>query len=157
MFDRESGDTRFIEMMKDFVRIHFNRNASTESFKRVVERHMTAAMDLDGNRRMDWFFSQWVYGTEIPSYKFEYKLIPENEGKALLKGTLTQSGVSSDFKMIVPVYLEYKGRIIRLGEAKMVGNNTTPEFNIRLSERPDKVLINANHDILAVEVVNTKK
>ena len=31
-------------------------------------------MDLDGNRQMDWFFDQWVYGTEMPSYKFEYQL-----------------------------------------------------------------------------------
>ncbi|MCI0486996.1 MAG: hypothetical protein L0229_10390, partial [Blastocatellia bacterium] len=157
MFDRQDGDKRFIEMMKDFVKTHFNRNAFTESFKRVVERHMKPTMDLDGNGRMDWFFNQWVYGMEIPSYKFNYTLTPESEGKALLKGTITQSGVSANFKMLVPLYLDYKGKIIRLGEAKMVGSSTMSEFSIRLSERPDKVLINANHDILAFESVSNKK
>ena len=61
---------------------------------------MTKQMDLNENARMDWFFNQWVYGTEIPSYKFEYQL-----NGASLSGKITQSGVSPAFKMVVPVYV----------------------------------------------------
>jgi len=25
-------------------------------------------MDLDGNGKLDWFFDEYVYGTEIPHY-----------------------------------------------------------------------------------------
>jgi hypothetical protein len=153
MFDNKTGDDRFIEMMHDFVKSRMNENASTESFKRCVERHMTSGMDLDGNRRMDWFFNQWVYGSEIPSYKFEYTLTPEAEGKALLRATLTQSGVSEGFRMLVPVYLDIEGKMIRLGEVPVAGNHSV-DFKIRLSQRPKRVLINAYHDILANEVVN---
>ena len=114
---------------------------------------MTSGMDLDGNRRMDWFFNQWVYGSEIPSYKFEYTLTPEAEGKALLKATLTQSGVSEGFRMLVPVYLDIEGKMIRLGEVPIAGNHSV-DFKIRLSQRPKRVLINAYHDVLANEIVN---
>ena len=65
MNDRKTGDQPFIVMMRDFVKTHFNKNASTESFKKVVEKHMTKRMDLDGNGKMDWFFDQWVYGTAV--------------------------------------------------------------------------------------------
>jgi len=30
-------------------------------------------MDVEGNGRMDWFFNEWVDGTEIPTYRFEYQ------------------------------------------------------------------------------------
>jgi hypothetical protein len=114
-------------------------------------------MDLDGNGRMDWFFREWVYGTDVPRYKFEYTLTPESEGKFLLKGSVTQSGVSPDFKMLVPVYLDFNGKVMRLGEVIANGNTTTPEFKVRLPEKPRRVFINANHDILASDVENVQK
>lgn len=75
MFDhRGGGDARFREMMKAFVQTHFNKDASTEDFKLAVEKHMLPAMDLDKNGRMDWFFNQWVYGIEVPAYRFSYQV-----------------------------------------------------------------------------------
>lgn len=157
MYDRQNGDQKFIAMMKDFVKSHFNQNASTESFKRVVERHMTPLMDLDGNKRMDWFFNQWVYGTEVPKYRFEYSVTPESDGKFLLKFTLTQSGVSENFKMLVPIYLDVDGTMVRLGLASVEGNSTTQEFKVKLSGKPKRVLINAWHDVLAYESISVQK
>jgi hypothetical protein len=144
-------------MMHDFVKTHFNQNASTESFKRVVEKHMTPGMDIDGNKRMDWFFNEWVYGTELPRYKMEYSLTPDAGGKVLLKLTVTQSGVSDRFKMLVPVYLDFDGKIMRLGEATVIGNSTTPEFKVMLPQKPKRVLINAFHDVLASESTSEQK
>jgi hypothetical protein len=157
MYDRKTGDQTFIEMMHDFVKTHFNQNASTESFKRIVEKHMTPAMDMDGNKRMDWFFNEWVYGTELPRYKLEYSLTPDAGGKVLLKLTVTQSGVSDNFKMLVPVYLDFDGKITRLGEATVIGNSTTPEFKVMLPQKPKRVLINAYHDVLASESTSEQK
>jgi hypothetical protein len=148
MYDRQTGDQKFIAMMHDFVKTHFNQNASTESFKATVEKHMTPGMDLEGNKRMDWFFRQFVYGTEVPRYRFDYTLTPEGEG-VILKGKLTQSEVSDGFKMSVPVYLDFDGRVVRLGEMRIAGNTTTPEFSVKLPKRPKRVLINYHHDVLA--------
>jgi hypothetical protein len=156
MYDAKTGDERFIAMMRDFVKTHFNQNASTESFKRVVEKHMTPDMDLDGNRRLDWFFNAWVYGTELPRYKFDYTLTPSNDGKTLLKGTITQSDVSPNFKMRVPVYLDFDGKIMRMGAANITGNNSVP-LEVQLPQKPKRVLVNAFHDVLAVESVSSGK
>lgn len=157
MFDPKTGDDQFIGMMKDFVKTHYNQNASTEGFKRIVEKHMPAKLDLDGNKRMDWFFNEWVYGTEVPAYKLQYTVTPEAGGKFALKGTVTQSGVSPNFKMLVPVYMDFDGKLQRLGEATMVGNQTTPEFTVRLPQKPKRVLINAYHDVLSTESVSEQK
>jgi len=154
MWDNKTGDQKFIEMMRDFVKSNFNNNASTEGFKKVVERHMRPGMDLDANGRMDWFFSEWVYGTEVPSYKFQYSLTQAPDGKTLLKGTVSQNGVSPDFKMLVPIYVDFDGKIIRLGEANITGNSTTPEFSVKLPQKPKRAMINAYHDVLAVEEIS---
>ena len=53
MYDRQTGDERFIAMMRDFVQTHLHQNASGQSFQRVVEKHMQPAWDLDGNGSMD--------------------------------------------------------------------------------------------------------
>lgn len=156
MYDRKTRDDQFIEMMHDFVKSHYNQNASSESFKRVVERHMTQAMDLDGNGRMDWFFNEWVYGTEVPAYKLQYKLTTESDGKVLLTGTVTQSGVSEKFKMLVPLYLDFDGKWVRLGEATLIGNSTT-EFKVRLPQKPKRVALNVFHDVLSTENTSEQK
>jgi hypothetical protein len=157
MHDRQTGDQRFIAMMRDFVKSHFNDNASTESFKSVVEKHMTPQMDLEGNKRLDWFFRQWVYGTEVPRYRLDYSLTPESDGKTLLKATVTQSEVSPGFVMMVPIYLDFDGKIVRLGSANILGNSTTQEIQVRLPQKPKRVLINYHHDVLATESVSSGK
>jgi carboxypeptidase family protein/peptidase M1-like protein len=157
MYDRQTGDQKFIAMMRDFVKSHFNDNASTETFKAIVEKHMTPQMDLDGNKRMDWFFSQWVYGTEVPRYKFDYSLTPDSDGKVILRGAVTQSDVSPNFKMLVPIYLDFSGKITRLGAAPVMGNMTTKEFEVKLPEKPKRAMINYHYDVLAHESVSVGK
>jgi len=155
MFDTKTGDQKFIEMMKDFVKSHTHENASTESFKFFVEKHMKPGMDLEGNRRMDWFFNQWVYGTEIPRYKLEYSLT--EDGGTMLSGTLTQSDVSPGFKMLVPIYLDFDGNVMRLGEIAVAGSVTTQPFQVKLPRKPKRVMINYHHDVLATESLNVAK
>jgi aminopeptidase N len=157
MYDQKTGDQQFIAMMHDFVKTHYNQNASTESFKRMVEKHMTPRMDFDNNKRMDWFFNEWVYGTDLPRYRLEYTLAPEPDGKVMLKMTVTQSGVSENFKMLVPIYLDFDGKWVRLGLANITGNSTTPELKVRLPQRPKRVVLNAFQDVLAVESVSEQK
>ncbi len=153
MFDRETGDKDFIAMMHDFVTTYMNQNASTESFKAVVEKHMKPSLDLERNGKMDWFFREWVYGTEIPSYRMEYSLAPDSDGKVLFTAKVTQSGVSSRFTMSVPIYFDFDGHIMRAGSVPLLGNMTSNEVKLRLPKKPKHVLLNANHDVLAVESI----
>jgi hypothetical protein len=150
MFDNNNpkdGDKPFISMMQDFVAQHLSRDATTESFQRIVEKHMTQAMNLSGNGKLDWFFSQWVYGTSIPKYKLDYTVTPADDGKFLLKGSLTQSEVPDNFMMLVPIYLDLEGPPVRIGSARLVGSSSLP-IQLLLPKKPKRVLINAYHDVL---------
>jgi aminopeptidase N len=144
-------------MMHDFVSANTGKNASTEDFAATVNRHMTKDLDLEGNGRIDWFFREWVYGTDIPSYHLEYSLTPADQGKLTMTGKITQSGVSPGFRMRVPVYLDFDGNITRLGSIGLIGNQTSPEFKVIIPKKPKRVLLNAHHDILTVESVVSGK
>ncbi|MFC2167336.1 M1 family aminopeptidase, partial [Acidobacteriota bacterium] len=61
---KEKNDDKFFAMIKDFIETYEWRNATTEGFRRIVEKHMR----ID----MKWFFDQWIYGTDIPTYKFKW-------------------------------------------------------------------------------------
>jgi Carboxypeptidase regulatory-like domain/Peptidase family M1 domain len=151
MFDRKTGDQRFMAMMQDFIKTHYNKDVSTEDFKRAVEKHMTPEMNLDGNARMDWFFNEWVYGTEVPSYKLEYSVNGDT-----LSGKVTQSGVSDKFAMLVPVYIDFGKGWVRLGSATLRGNTTVDLGQIKLPQAPKKLAVAALKDVLAVSVENQK-
>ena len=149
MWDSKEGDKAFIAMMQDFVKTYYNQNASTEDFIITVNKHMLPKMDLAGAKNMNWFFAQWVYGKGVPRYKLEYNLSPHQEGKILLKFTLTQSEVTDDFGMIVPVYIDLDGKVVQLGQVPIIGNSTSKEFQVVLPQRPKRVLINYNYDVLS--------
>jgi len=158
MYDRKGGgDTRFQEMMKDFLASHPNRDISTEDFKHAVEKHILPSMDIDKNRKMDWFFDEYVYGTEMPSYKLTYSLTSSGDGKTMLNGKIEQSGVSKDFVMIVPLYIDFGKGWAYLGTTTMVGNTTLDLKNIALPGEPKKVAVAALDDVLAEKIENVKQ
>ncbi len=156
MYDKKTGDERFQTMMKDFLASHYNEDISTEDFKRAVEKYMTAAIDVDKNAKMDWFFNEYVYGMEMPSYKFTY-LVIENGGKPSLTGKITQSGVSDSFVMRVPVYADFGKGWVNLGAATVIGNSSVDLSNIPLAAAPKKVAIAALQDVLAEKIENVKQ
>ncbi|HSR69497.1 MAG TPA: M1 family aminopeptidase [Acidobacteriota bacterium] len=141
-------DERFIAMMKDFTKTHFNQPASTEDFKKVVEKHMLPMMNIDGDGSMDWFFDAWVYGNQIPKYELEFSIQPDQqEGKWTVSGKLHQREVNDDFRAPVPLYLHLNGQVMRLGFLTSRGAMTP--FNIPgLGFKPDKVTINEWDDML---------
>jgi aminopeptidase N len=153
MYSSRTGDDDFRAMMHDFVDTYRLKVATTEDFKAMVEKHMTPAMDLDRNRKIDWFFNEYVYGTDLPQYHFESQLKSNSDADSLYF-KLTQSGVSQSFKMLVPIYIEFSdGRVSHLGVVTMIGNSTT-EKTVSLGKSPTplkRVLIDYMHDVLAIE------
>lgn len=150
MWNPKEGDESFIAMMKDFVQTNFQKTVSTEDFKAAVERHVTTDMDLGGNNKMDWFFNEYVYGTELPHYKINYEFGSE-QGKPVVNFTITQSEVSSSFAMRVPVYVEWSdGKISRLGHLSLYGNSTSDPIKVPLAKKPKRLLLNAYEDVLCV-------
>jgi hypothetical protein len=152
MWDRRTGDQLFKETMQDFVRTYAGRAATTEDFKALVEKHMTLEMDLQGNRRMDWFFNEYVYGTALPSYQLQYTFNNDAGGDVVFGLKITQSNVDENFRMLVPIYLELAdGRIVNLGRARITGNTTIEQkMPIKgLKDKPRHAMLNYYDDVLA--------
>jgi hypothetical protein len=145
--DDHDPDKAFIDMMHDFVEGHRERAASTESFKAIAEKHITKLMDFERNGRLDWFFDEWVYGTQVPRYRYESKETPADGGKVKVHLTVTQSDVDEHFAMLVPVFADFGKGMLRIGQVGLIGN-TTREFDFMLPMQPKKVVLNAYKDIL---------
>lgn len=134
-------------MMHDFIESHRDSPASTESFKAIAEKHITKQMDLQKNGRLDWFFNEWVYGTEIPRYSFKYTLQSGEGGKTKVHVELTQSEVDENFAMFVPIFADYGKGMVRLGQLGIVGNSTRAA-DFTLDQKPKKIALNAYKDVL---------
>jgi len=104
-------------------------------------------MDIAGTGRLDWFFNEWVYGTQVPRYHFDYQLTPAEGGKVKLHMIVTQSEVDDHFAMLVPVFADFGKGMIRLTQIGIAGN-TTRELDLLLPSQPRKVALNAYKDIL---------
>jgi hypothetical protein len=145
--EEQDKDKEFIAMMHDFVDSHRDRPASTESFKAIAQKHMTKLMDLQGNGRLDWFFNEWVYGTQVPKYHFEYQITPAEGGKVKLHMTVTQSEVDEHFAMLVPVFADFGKGMGRIGQVGVAGNSSR-SVDVILPVQPKKVAFNAYKEIL---------
>jgi hypothetical protein len=144
------ADRAFQTMMADFVTTFQGRSPSTDDFQRIVEKHITPTLDVRRDRRMTWFFDQWVHGTEIPQLTSALQVSDAGEGKYRISGTVTQTGVSDAFRTQVPIYLDFGDeRVQRLGFIQVIGS-TTQKLSLDLSipRKPRRVLINAHNDVL---------
>jgi hypothetical protein len=154
MWADDTGDLRFKTLMHDFTQFYANRPATTEDFKLAVEQHMTPEMNVAGDGKMDWFFDEYVFGTAIPTYRFDYSFTNAPDGALALNFKLTQSNVSDTFRMAVPIYIEVGDhQVARIGTVPMTGN-TTFERQVVLrgiSAKPKRASINYYHDVLCIQ------
>jgi hypothetical protein len=152
MFDGGSKepDARFIAMMKDYTSTYGGKFASTADFQKVVERHMIPAMNASGDGKMDWFFKQWVYGTDVPRYVQDLKVEQAGE-ETRIHGTIRQEGVSKDFRALVPIYVEFgKNETARVGMLPLAGEMTAPvDVKLKLPKKARRALINVHGEVLA--------
>jgi Peptidase family M1 domain len=149
-------DKPFFDMMTDFVNRYRNQYASTDDFRRVANEHF--AKSALGRRYqlndMDWFFKQWVYHSETPSYKMEYQFEPLPDGKVLMKGTVLQEDVPADWFMILPVVLSF-GK--QQAGATVHALGPKAEFQMKLPARPTKVELDPHHWIISAGTSTSQK
>jgi len=93
-----NGDA-FTNLMRDFYQTYRGKKASTEDFQNMVEKHVK----ID----MSWFFNQWVYGTEVPSYRFAYNIEEQEDGEYLVRLRVKQEEVAEDFRMYMMLRVDF--------------------------------------------------
>jgi hypothetical protein len=144
----KDGDARFRELLHSILTQYKYRAFTTQDLQREVERQMTADMDLEGTRRMDWFFDEWVKETGIPHYAVKFDVKPHGS-EFIVTGRLEQSGVDELFTAPVPIYASRPGpgsKPLRLGVVITKGAETRFRFTSRI--RPTRLLIDPHLTIL---------
>ena len=151
-FTPKEGSKPFSDAMHDFVATYRNRSATTEDFKAVMERHMPHEADMTGDHRLDWFFDEWVYGTEVPRYSVTSEFSRQGDS-TIMKYKITQASVSPRFVMVVPLYLEFENKSVRRIANVVLHGSTTNEGTVNLGNlgplAATHLLLNHNHDVLS--------
>jgi len=138
-YDKKSDD-RFIAMMKEFVDTYSGKIVSTEDFKKIVEKHF----DED----MDWFFNQWVYGTAIPFYKFEYQVEVGDGSNYFLTANVEQKGVPESFKTPLRLVINFENGHAVV-EMLLKGSGVSQK-QFKLPNKPLSIVPNPWHGVLCV-------
>ncbi len=99
-------DRAFWAMMKEFYTTNIGRRVTTADFQKVAEKY--CQIDLT------WFFDQWVYRAEYPSYSIatDTKKVGENW---VVNVRWSQENVQDDFRALMPVTIDFgEDRMARL-------------------------------------------
>jgi hypothetical protein len=144
-------DEKFFAMLRDFAATHAGRSASTDDFKKIVEKHMTPNLNATRDGKIDWFFDQWVDGTDVPTYRVAVAVEKADKGQYHLVGTVSQEGVPDTFMALVPLYADLgEGRYQQFGRAPFKGNQThSLDVTLELPSKPKGVVANAHYEVLA--------
>ena len=113
---------------------------------------MPKSLDLRGDGKLDWFFNEYVYGTELPHYTVSSQFTANADGTTSAHLKLDQSNVSKDFVMPVPLYLQMEnGNTVRIANVVIHGSDTVDHtFMLPKLPSPAKaILVNYNADVLS--------
>jgi hypothetical protein len=149
MTDPKTGsNARFLLMLREFLNHYQGQAVSTEDFIHHAEKYMSAESDLEHNRKLDWFFNEWVYDTGIPVYTLKTEIRVLAAGPYFVQGTITQSNVPDDFEMPVPVVALYaRDKRVLLG--RVVVGASGAHFKFTMPQKPLHVMID-EENMLAV-------
>src|SRR5271154_4487689 len=142
----KAPDARFEAMLRSVLVEHRYQAISADDLQHAAEKQMIAAMDLEGNKKLDWFFDEWVRQTGIPRYSVEFQARPR-EQEFLGSGKLHQDNVPDYFIASVPVYGTVSGgKPVLLGTVVATGPQTS--FHFTSPFKPSKLAIDPQATIL---------
>ncbi len=139
--DDAGSDQPFRAVLRDFAHRHQNADPSTRDLQAAVERQ--AGGDWS------WFFDQWIYRAEIPSYDWSHRVIPDPDhpGRYVLELEVRQSDVPPGFRMPVPILLTFPDGAEDTLTALV--DQPVNTFRFPLGQRPSGVEFNPDRVVLA--------
>jgi hypothetical protein len=149
-------DTGFVTMMTDFVNRYRNKAASTDDFRLVANEHF--ARSPIGQRyqlaNLNWFFRQWVYDSDLPSYELDYEVKERPDG-IFLTGTLKQDGVPDNWFMPLPILMSFDGN--QQGRALLRAQGPSTPVELKLPAKPRKIELDPNSWVLSEKTITKGK
>lgn len=102
MLRRRMGDERFLAMLAELRKRYEWKTIDTEQFRALCAEFLPPKAE---DPKLEKFFDEWVYGTGVPELKLTYS-IKGRPGAYRLAGSVTQSGVSDDFTVRIPIEIQ---------------------------------------------------
>ncbi len=143
------GDEYFFETLKTYTkepRITYN-TATTEDFKAIAE--IVSGQDLD------YFFDQWIYGENYPTYSFNWDYEKSDGDNYSLKLYLQQETKTNPKYFTMPIQVLYK----TTNEIKTVtvfNDKQNQSWEIKVAGEPIEVTFDPENWILKQIGSNTK-
>jgi hypothetical protein len=135
---RTGSDEAFFKTLKDFLREYDGKAASTEDFRRVLERNL--------NTDMGWFFDSWIYRAEIPSFTWSYAVKPEGDAFQLTVD-IERRDVPDGFVTFIPIRLEFDGD--KHGYVYIANKQAKQTVTQKIPMKPKNVLFAPDSSLLA--------
>lgn len=137
---RSMNEETFYGMLHDFYQINLGRRVATADFQRFVESY--------AGIEMDWFFKQWVYGNDLPTYEFRYDCEEDGAGGFVCNCHVTTKNVGKDWKMFLPIEIEFGGK--SKAYTRVLVDQPDLDFPIAgLPQMPKKLRLNPFESVLA--------
>lgn len=139
----------FQEALRDYLTLYRGRLAGTEELKSILEKRLLRQADLEGNKKLDWFFDEWVYDTGIPLYRLNYNVMAIPQGGFQIKGKILQTNVPDTFMMPLELFAYYgPGKSAREKVQRIVTMGTETPFRLILKRKPTKLTLDENEWVL---------
>jgi hypothetical protein len=138
MLRRRMGDERFLKMLAELRRRYEWKAIDNEAFRALCAEFLPKG---SSDPKLESFFDQWVYGTGVPVLKLTSSV---KAGK--LTATITQSDVSEDFSIQVPVEIQTaRGKSV----VKMVWTNSDPvQITVPVTTPTAKAILDPGWSVL---------
>jgi len=134
------SDDQFVAFLRDIIENCKKASIDNQMLKTMLEKHF-------GD--MNWFINQWVYGTDIPEYQFDYQTSKVAEGKYQVTCYVKQEGVSEDFKMSIPITVRFDNN--RLVHLKLLIDKPEKEIKLPiLPLEPKDIEFNTHNAVLCI-------
>ncbi len=143
MFDFvKRDDSKFRTMLADFLNEYQWSEATTADFQRVAEKHYGAPLD--------WFFRQWVYGTDLPEYEWRASVRQQEDGKYTVEVGVTTKNAADDFRMPISFTILMEGEYHTTTRLDI--NHPRQTVTIpNLPHKPEKFVFNSFKSVLCKE------
>lgn len=149
-------DSKFYEMLQDFTDTFAFREASTDDFIAIANKHFpnTPIAQAFSLKDLNWFFQQWLYQAVLPSYRMEYRVEKGEGNQAIVRGKVIQENAPDNWFMPLPVVFKFPGD--QKAQSLVYVNGAETAFEQALPMKPDSVELDPDWWILS-EKTETKK
>ncbi|MDT5122651.1 MAG: hypothetical protein QOC96_2133 [Acidobacteriota bacterium] len=136
MLRETMGKDKFDQLLRTFFEQYRGKLASIDDFEKL-------ASQIAG-QNMRYFFAQWVEGTGVPEFSFEYQIIRTRAGKFRTRGTLKDN--IENLRMPVEVMLRSEGGDNPTTTLPM--DERSADFDFESTGQPVEVVVDPNGKIL---------